>query len=111
MRGQQSIRSVERDERVQPVLDVLHDANCRAILRATGETALSANEVAERCDLAQSTAYRKLDQLVEAGVLEERTRVRRSGKHASEYLRAVDDVVVSLGGDDGVRVRLSEHEE
>ena len=109
MRGQSSIRSVERDGGAQPVLDVLHDANCRAILRATGERALSANEVAEACDLAQSTAYRKLDLLVEAGVLEERTRVRRSGKHASEYVRTVDDVVVSLD-DDGVSVRLSERE-
>ena len=109
MRGQSSVRPVEEDGAAQCVLDVLHDADCRAILRATGETALSANEVAETCDLAQSTAYRKLDLLTDAGLVEERTRLRRSGKHASEYVRAVDSVVVSLdaGADDGVRIQLS----
>ena len=107
MRGQSSVRPVEEDGAAQCVLDVLHDADCRAILRATGETALSANEVAETCDLAQSTAYRKLDLLTDAGLVEERTRLRRSGKHASEYVRAVDGVTVSLDAEDGVRVRLS----
>ncbi|MFB6169387.1 MAG: helix-turn-helix domain-containing protein [Haloferacaceae archaeon] len=109
MSRQSSTRPAERDCDAQSVLDVLHDEGCRAILRATGERALSAGEVAETCDLAQSTAYRKLDRLVEAGVVEERTRVRRSGTHASEYVRAVDEVTVSLD-DDGVRVRLSERE-
>lgn len=106
MRGTSGTRSIEEGGTVQCVLDVLHDADCRAILRATGETALSANEVAETCDLAQSTAYRKLDLLTDARLVEERTRLRRSGKHASEYVRAIEDVAVSFGAD-GVRVRLS----
>ncbi len=95
-------------EAAQSVLDVLQDADCRRILHATGETALTANEVAERCDLAQSTAYRRLDLLTDAGLAEERTRLRRSGKHTSEYVRAVDDVVVSLDADEGTRVSLSD---
>ena len=111
MRGQSRVRSAEGDDAAQCVLDVLHDADCRAILHAAGETALSASEVAETCDLAQSTAYRKLDLLTDAGLVEERTRLRRSGKHASEYVRAVDDVTVSLGAEEGVRVRLSASDE
>jgi DNA-binding transcriptional ArsR family regulator len=107
MRGESSIRSIEEGGTAQCVLDVLHDADCRAILHATGEATLSASEVAETCDLAQSTAYRKLDMLTDAGLIEERTRLRRSGKHASEYVRTVDDVVVSLDADDGVEVTLS----
>lgn len=63
---------------------------------ATSENALTANEIAETCDLPRSTAYRKLNLLTEAGLLEERTRIRRSGKHASEYARSVEDVVISL---------------
>ena len=109
MRGKSVSRSIEEGASVECVLDVLHDADCRAILLETGETALSASEVAETCGLAQSTAYRKLDLLTDAGLVEERTRLRRSGKHASEYVRAVDSVVVSLdaGADDGVRIQLS----
>ncbi|MEF8818797.1 MAG: helix-turn-helix domain-containing protein [Haloferacaceae archaeon] len=109
MRATSGTRSIEEGRTVQCVLDVLHDADCRAILRATGETALSANEVAEACDLAQSTAYRKLDMLTDAGLVEERTRLRRSGKHASEYVRAVEDVAVSFDAD-GVQLRLSPSE-
>lgn len=108
MSGESKTRSTAEAEAAQCVLDVIQDADCRRILHATGETALTANEVAETCDLAQSTAYRKLDLLTDAGLAEERTRLCRSGKHTSEYVRAVDDVVVSLDANEGTRVSLSE---
>lgn len=98
--------TVVRDETaIQNLLDAFDDAGCRAILDATSGDALSANEVSETCDLPLSTTYRKLDQLTEAGLLEERTRIRRSGKHASEYVRLVEDVVISL--DDCGEMELS----
>lgn len=101
---------VESEPAVQAHLDALQDAECRAILEATGDGALSANEVAEACDLPLSTTYRKLDLLADAGLVDERTRVRRSGRHVSEYVRHVEDVVVSLDGDGGTRLRVSRRE-
>ncbi|MEF8773636.1 MAG: hypothetical protein V5A37_02825 [Halobacteriales archaeon] len=41
--------TVEDEEAVQAVLDVLDDAECREILSATGERALTAKEVTEHC--------------------------------------------------------------
>lgn len=86
---------VEGDE-AEPLLGALKDGDCRAILTATGEDSLSAAELSEACDLPLSTTYRKLGLLTDAGLLDERTRVRRSGKHASEYVRLVEDVLVSV---------------
>ena len=80
----------------EAILEILTDDDCRAILAATSEEARSATELSECCDLPLSTAYRKLDRLTEAGVLAERTRVRLSGKHASEYRRAVEGVGVTI---------------
>lgn len=95
---------VEDADAVQEVLDALDDAGCRAILDATSDDALSATELSEACDLPLSTTYRKLDVLAGAGLLEERTRIRRSGKHLSEYARLVEEVVVSI--DDGGEMEL-----
>lgn len=90
----------------EAVLSALNDADCRAILDATGDAALSAGELSEACDLPLSTAYRKLDLLTDAGLLDERTRIRRSGKHVGEYARRVEEVLVSVAGDGGLELRV-----
>ncbi|MFC7047342.1 helix-turn-helix domain-containing protein [Halobacteriaceae archaeon GCM10025711] len=87
---------VEDEGRIQTVLAALDDADCRTILEATDENVLSATEISEVCHLPPATTYRKLEMLSEAGLLEERTRISLSGKHPSEYVRRVDEVVVSL---------------
>jgi DNA-binding transcriptional ArsR family regulator len=106
LRTQNDATTLVEDDAVEAVLGALEDPDCRAILDETGEGALTASEVAEACDLPTSTTYRKLDILAEASLVEERVRIRRSGKHASEYVRAVDDIVVTMGPE-GVAVRLS----
>lgn len=102
------VQTIVAESAVQQLLDALDDADCRAILDATREQALTAKEVSEAHDLPLSTTYRKLDLLTEAGLLEERTRIRQSGKHASEYARLVDDVVISLGPRGETEVRVSQ---
>ncbi len=87
---------VHADAAVDDLLTALDDPDCRAILDATGDEALSARELSECCDLPLSTTYRKLDWLTDVGLLSERTRVRPSGRHASEYARRVASVQVSL---------------
>lgn len=101
-------RTIVAESTIHSLLDALADADCRAILDATSDKVLTASEIAETCDLPLSTTYRKLDILTEAGLLEERTRIRRSGKHASEYARLVDDVVVPLSPRGETQVRVSQ---
>ena len=84
---------LEAERSTEEVLATLDDADCRDVLAATSDEALSASEVSKACDPSLSTTYRKLDRLTDAGLLEARARVRRSGGHANEYVRLVDDVV------------------
>lgn len=92
---------------VTDLLDLFEDATCRAILEATSGEALSAAEIVATCEVSTSSAYRKLNQLTDAGLLEERVRIRRSGNHTSEYVRNFEDVVISLGGDEGMVLCVS----
>ncbi|WP_178917406.1 helix-turn-helix domain-containing protein [Natronomonas gomsonensis] len=109
-RSSQRVRAVDAEPAKQRLLDALDDRGCRAILDATSDEVLSANEVSETCDLPLSTTYRKLDLLTDSGLLEERTRIRRSGKHASEFYRAVEDVLVSLGTHGGISLHVIHRE-
>jgi len=86
--------TVDDVDEVGAILRALQDDDCRAVLDATGGSPLSASEVADVCDLPLSTTYRKLDTLTEADLLDERTRLCPDGKHASEYVRVVDEVLV-----------------
>ena len=90
---------------VQTVADALADPDCRRILSALGSPATT-KEVADRCDLSRTTAYRKLGTLREADLVAERIDVRHDGNHPREYVRDVAGVVVSYeeGGEFAVEV-------
>lgn len=96
------------DDRIDTLLDALEDRDCREILEATGEQALSAAELSDVCDLPLSTTYRKVDQLTSAGLLEEQIRLSRSGKHTSEYALGIETVEFSVDPDDGVALQVSQ---
>lgn len=100
---------VTADDELETILGAFDDADCRRILEATSDEAMSAKELAETCDLAMSTAYRKLDRLVEAGLLEEGLRLRRSGNHTAEYAARLDEFVLSVSPGDGLELRITEH--
>lgn len=106
----EQVRRIDAETSIQELLDVLDDAGCRAILNATSDSALSAHEISETCELPLSTTYRKLDLLTDAGFLEERTRIRRAGKHTSEYFRSVTDVVVSISTPGNIELQVSHRE-
>ena len=86
------------DELNQSLFDALADPDCRRIVLAL-ETPSTAKEVADLCDLPQTSTYRKLELLSDAGLVEERTRVRTDGHHASCYVRDFDGVFVAVGED------------
>lgn len=98
--------TVTATESIQGVLDALDDAECRAILEVTTGGSMTAAEIADECDLPSSTAYRKIDLLDDADLLTEELRIRRSGKHVSEYTCAVDDVTLSVS-EGGVELSVS----
>lgn len=99
--------TIESEQAIQTVLDALDDPDCRAILDATSDETLTAKELSASCDIPLSTVYRKVDTLAETGLLEERTRIRASGSHTSEYARLVEDIHVSIDDDCGLSLGLS----
>lgn len=102
-------RRPSSDEASDPtdVLSALNDTDCRRVLKATADQALTVQELSEACDLPLSTAYRKVDLLTDAGLLTESIRLRASGKHPTEYRRSFDDVVVHLLEEGDVEIDLT----
>lgn len=81
------------------VLEALNDPDTREILRATTDGPRSTSEIAEECDLPLSTTYRKIDTLVECGLLEKSLDFDDGCNHINRYAHSVDAVHISL--DDG----------
>lgn len=79
------------------MLSLLADSESRDILEAAAAEPASVSELAERCGMPTSTAYRKVRALFEAGLLEERVRIRPGGRNPSEYLLREGEVTLTIG--------------
>jgi len=91
--------ATEGDETLDATFDALADPDCRAILGAA-DTPMTTGEIADACDLALSTAYRKIEHLSETPLLVEGVRFDPDGDHAAEYARGATDATVDLGDGD-----------
>lgn len=102
--------SLTDEETIDSVLEALEDADCRTVLAATSDDALSVAEISDAFDIAQSTAYRKVEALVETGLLEEKLRIRSSGNHVSTYTCNVEDVTLSVDDETGIELNVTHTE-
>lgn len=75
----------ETNADLSTVVDLIEDEHVRTILVETSVESLSATELGERCEASVHSIYRRLDQLAEAGLLDERTRLRKDGHHETVY--------------------------
>lgn len=99
--------AVTEEAEIDSVLEALEDRDCRTILAATSDGALTVTELTEDSDIAQSTAYRKVETLVDVGLLEEGIRLRASGSHVSTYACRLEDVTLSVDEETGVELSLT----
>jgi predicted transcriptional regulator len=88
---------VSTDDRSDELLELLGEARVRQILAATSREALSAKELSEECGVALSTIYRRVEDMVDHGVLVERTRIESDGSHHSVYEANIDHLDVDVG--------------
>ncbi|WP_122089806.1 winged helix-turn-helix domain-containing protein [Halalkalicoccus subterraneus] len=84
---------------LQVILDALDDADCRTILRETAQP-MTATELSTRCDIPQSTLYRKLELLSHASLVRERDTINPQGGRTTRYERDFDNVKISMESDD-----------
>lgn len=80
---------------IQEVLDGIADPDNRRIIEELAEPK-TASEISEVCDIPISTTYRKLELLVEADLVEERTRIKDGGSHSREYVSAFESIEFTL---------------
>ncbi|MFC7045875.1 ArsR/SmtB family transcription factor [Halobacteriaceae archaeon GCM10025711] len=80
------------------VLAALNDERCRRLI-ASLDRPLTATELADRCGIPQSTVYRKLELLAEAGLVAGRVHFGRGSPHIRRYSLDFETVTVSLRRD------------
>jgi len=81
------------------VFATLDDAYAREILVATKTDRLSAKELSEECDMSRPTVSRRVNALVDQGLLEEYTHVDPGGRHYHEYEARLERIEVLLARD------------
>ncbi|SEP32136.1 Helix-turn-helix domain-containing protein [Halorientalis persicus] len=89
------------DSEIQTVLEAVADPECRDILDEL-DTARSTSEIAERCDLSETSAYRKLEMLSETQLVKQGTELRTDGHHVKTYERDVTSALVLWEADSGL---------
>jgi predicted transcriptional regulator len=87
---------VSTDHRADELLDLLGEERVRQILAATSRDPLSAKELSEECDVALSTIYRRVEDMVANDLLVEQTQIETDGSHHSVYEANVDHVDVDI---------------
>lgn len=90
---------------LQELLDALDDPDCRAILRQLEEP-MTASELSEACGIPSSTTYRKVERLLEASLIEERTEIRADGHHTARYAPVFEAVRIGLDEDRSFEVEI-----
>ncbi|MFW5939330.1 MAG: ArsR/SmtB family transcription factor [Halolamina sp.] len=78
------------------VFATLDDEYARDILVATKRDRLSGKELSEACGMSRPTVSRRVNRLVDQGLLEEYTHVDPGGRHYREYEARLERVEVLL---------------
>ncbi len=91
--------AVSTDDHADDLLELLGQQRVRQILAATSRDPKSAKELGEECDVALSTIYRRVEEMIESDLLVERTRIESDGSHHSVYEANVDHLDIDI--DDG----------
>lgn len=94
----------EAPEQTTAVLDALGDEVSREILVAGMERAVTAEELSCRCNVSESTIYRRLDRLSDLGLIERCNHLVSEADSKSAYRTPVSGLTVRLD-QDGLRVR------
>lgn len=84
-------------------LELLADDDVRELFERVDEPR-TIPELATECDLPRSTAYRKVNRLVEAGLLTPTRRTTEGADTATTYRRTVDGIQLEVG--DGMAVEF-----
>ena len=89
----------------EELLELLGDEYTRRVLQAVVSEPKSGREVVEEASVSKATAYRRLETLQEAGLVESRTVFDPDGHHHEQFRAILDGVTVELE-DEGVSTAI-----
>lgn len=87
---------MSEDSALGELLDVLSDEYARDILAATSIKPMSAQQLADECEMSKPTVYRRVERLRAHGLLEEQTKVQTSNNNYSVYTATLSEVSITL---------------
>lgn len=100
-----------RDHDAESLLELLGDEYTQRVLSAIGDDAVTGRELIDRADVSKATAYRRLDDLQEAGLVESTLHIDPDGHHCEQYRLAVSRLAISFGPEGfDVAVEPGEHD-
>jgi predicted transcriptional regulator len=87
---------VSNGDESDALLALLGEKRVRQILAATSGEPMSAKALSEECDVALSTIYRRVEDMLAHDLLVERTEIEPDGSHHSVYEANVDHLDVDI---------------
>ncbi|MFC5974015.1 ArsR/SmtB family transcription factor [Halomarina salina] len=94
------------DEDVRDIASLLADECTQTILTETVTEPMSARELSDVCDVSPQTIYRRLDGLLDHGLVEAETKPDAEGHHYKVYTATLDRFVVELTSE-GLELSIS----
>jgi DNA-binding transcriptional ArsR family regulator len=91
--------SPDVDATPRELLALLNDEYATAILAALRQEPKSARTLAEECGMSRPTVYRRLNRLVEAGIVESNLKPCADGRHRNVFEATLDAVSLTVTGD------------
>jgi DNA-binding transcriptional ArsR family regulator len=87
------------------IMELLGDEYTRRVLGAVLEQPRTGREVVDAAEVSKATAYRRLDSLQDAGLVETDVQIDPNGYHRKRFRAVVEGVAFDLDAD-GVTARL-----
>ncbi|QCC51704.1 winged helix-turn-helix domain-containing protein [Halapricum salinum] len=104
-----SKRAVERDDATDlsasEFLDLFGDEYTRQVFEVVAEQPRSGRAVAEAADISRTTAYRRLNDLRDVGLVRSEITLCRDGHHREQFEAVSTSFSISLDGD-GIETRV-----
>jgi DNA-binding transcriptional ArsR family regulator len=88
-----------REYDAESLLELLGDEYTQRVLAAIGDDAVTGSELIDRSGVSKATAYRRLDDLQDAGLVESTLHIDPNGHHCEQYQLAVDHLAISFSAD------------
>lgn len=79
------------------LLDTLGNASSRAILKKGADRALTIEELYECCDVSRTTIYRRVNELLNLGLLEESIRFTEGNQQQRQFRTTSDEITLRIG--------------